>query len=107
MKNLIKTLYLLILSIFLTSTAVAGGSVANDDLINAITITSVPYTNSVTAIDSDSTGSEAGELSCDSSFYSGTWWYSFTTTVTGTITADALTQNATTINNFSAVNIAI
>lgn len=80
---------------------------ANNDLANAIDVTSSPFSHTVTVAESDAANDETGELFCDSGFYSGTWWYKVTLSTNGSITANAMTTGATTISNATAVNVAI
>ncbi|MEM9886768.1 MAG: T9SS type A sorting domain-containing protein [Bacteroidota bacterium] len=79
MKKNIYTLSLLgilfALPIFTTA------QLTNDDLANAISINSLPFTNTVLSSDAQQATAETDEEVCNNSPTS--WWYEFTPTVTG------------------------
>jgi len=57
---------------------------SNDDLANAITITSLPFSHTISEAEAESNTLETNELVCSSSNLS--WWYKITPTTSGDMT---------------------
>lgn len=98
-----KNLYTLCsLGMFFILPIITTAQLINDDLANAITINSLPFTNTILSTDAQQASAETDELECNDSPTS--WWYEFTPSVTGDyfITSEVVgAKNGGTSNDIS------
>jgi len=68
---------------FSLCTATSYAASSNDNLANAITITSLPFSHTISEAEAESNTSETGELACIGTL---SWWYKITPTTSGNMT---------------------